>query len=179
MLFAKTGGRQASCWCCPLLALCCATGSSALARAQTDPEANRALAVAFLDRYSLGYGLLYACGKSPLPAFLFDHQPPQALTLESAGSVSTELLKLIIDMHSDPDLYGRTCDLNGPLARHFAVPELSNELLEGLRSLNHQGSGRNAFENGVYFRIRGHDSGFERYARRWHRTLEQDGVARR
>lgn len=180
-MFEKTAGdhREPTRWSLTLLAICLLIASGGAARGQTGSEANQALAVAFLDRYSLGYGLLYACGKSRLPAFMFDYQAPSELTEESAGSVSPQLLKLIIAMQADPLLYARTCDTNGPLADHFAEPELSNELLDGLSWLDPEASGSNAFETGVYFRIRGEDRGFERYADRWHRALEEGELVAR
>ncbi|WP_207062284.1 hypothetical protein [Motiliproteus sp. SC1-56] len=167
----------ARCLNCPLLALCCAS-SFAFAEPGVPFEGSREHATQFLHQYSLGYGLLYACGYSRLPAFMFNYQDPAELTLESAGpALSPGLVRLIVDMHDDQALYQRTCDRQGLLAASFAEPELSSGLIEGLAELDPEASAQNAFETGVYYRIRGEVDGFEAYLEAWHRALDEFDIA--
>lgn len=165
----------APCWCSPFLALCCCGNIAANETYQVMPEirvsGDVALANDFLNRYSAGFTLHYVCGRNDLGAPLFNNIAASQLTMEMAGEISPQLLRVITHMNEDPAFHATACRTDGPLKNVFHTSVLSDNLLNGLRHLSSSADGRTAFETGTYFRIRGYDMNFEQYVEGLHYQL--------
>lgn len=168
----KFNSPPAPCWCCPVLALCCTGNIAAQEMSQVMPETSVSqdirLASDFLNSYSLGFTMHYACGRNTLGAPLFNNIPASHLSMEMAADISPQLLRIITHMNDDPDFYATACRTDGPLKHVFKTAALSDALLNGLRHLSPNADGQAAFETGTYWRIRGYDIPFEHYVEGLH-----------
>lgn len=137
------------------------------------------IATDFLNDYSLAFAVHYACGRNKRAAPIFEHVAAADFSNELAGMVSPQLVALITAMQNDRVLRERACNIAGPLAEIFREPELTNALLNGLMWLSPNASGLEAFETGVYHRLRGYDLPFERYVEKVHRRLDRNLIVSR
>jgi hypothetical protein len=172
--------KHAPCLCCPLLALCCSSALSANddALVQTARLVSNDVIQAelMLNRYSANLAITYACGFNQRLAYLFDGIPFSQLSTAMAGEFSPELLKFIEQLQSLDPRFLLACDSKGPVAEIYQEPAMTDTELNGLRMMDAKADGARAFENGIFYRIRGYEQGFERFVRSLMRRFEDQTI---